>query len=222
MLVNCTSLCVAAKHNMIIVSDAVSRRLHVYRLRDGAYLRVFGSWGWHRCQFRFDLCGLRLSPDKSSILVAERFNNRIQQVTLDGKWVRFIRVKQPQMIDCDLNTIVVGVEEKRRSAVLVLNFVDGLVRTRFRLDDCPWHSCFLLAVLGDLVLSHNSAGTALHEFTGVCKLARRRGVYHFDSSRFARDGVVLVAHVNNTIRTGIDLGSRHVWLRLCSVGIACF
>ncbi len=49
-----------------------------------------------------------MSPDGDSVLVAEYFNNRVQQVKIaDGSWERFVGVsvlKRPDFIDCTMTS----------------------------------------------------------------------------------------------------------------------
>ena len=65
--------------------------LHMHSLEDGSLVRRIGSKGSGKGQFNFNMGGLCVSPDGDSVLVAECYNNRVQEVrVVDGSWVRFV------------------------------------------------------------------------------------------------------------------------------------
>jgi DNA-binding beta-propeller fold protein YncE len=104
----------------------------VYSLADGSLVRSIGSEGSGKGQFDFFNGGLCVSPDGDSVLVAEYYNNRVQQVRIvDGSWVRFVGkgvLKEPQYVDCNADVIVVSEWCHRIS---VLSWADGSVRKQF-------------------------------------------------------------------------------------------
>ncbi len=147
-------MCVALKHGLVIVSEFNSSGgslLHLYSLATGAPLamtvvkkgffsdktvvenKTFGSKGSGRGQFNFDCGGLCVSPDGDSVLVAEYYNERVQQVRIvDGSWVRFVGegvLMEPQYVDCNADVIVVSESPCHR--ISVLSWADGSVRAQF-------------------------------------------------------------------------------------------
>ena len=126
-----TDLTVCHKRDVAIVSGT-DRTLHVYRLSDGCLLR--SSCLDDDAAFNWLSGGLCLTP-KDSILVAEFFNNRLQEVSLDTlDHVRFVadgQLQQPDFVDCNDDVIVVSEFERD---VVVLSAWDGAVIARTRDD----------------------------------------------------------------------------------------
>ncbi len=110
-------LCVALRLGLIIVSDWQTHQLLIYLLGDGSLVRRIGCRGMGKGQFNFDSGGLCLSPDGDSVLVAEYFNKRVQEVrVVDTDRPHFLRfigegvLKQPEYVDCNDKVIVVSEE----------------------------------------------------------------------------------------------------------------
>jgi hypothetical protein len=129
-------MCVSLKHGLIVISECVASggfRLDMHSLLDGSLVRSIGSKGNGTGQFTFLFGGLCVSPDGDSVLVAERFNNRVQQVKIaDGSWVRFVGVgilKYPDFVDC--NADVIAVSETSLNCISVLSWADDSVLARF-------------------------------------------------------------------------------------------
>ncbi len=124
-------MCVSLKHALIVISGGF--RLHLYSLLDGSFVRIIGSKGRGNGQFRFHFGGLCVSPDGDSVLVAECYNSRVQQVKIaDGSWVRFVGVgvlKYPDYVDC--NTDVIAVSEEMKHRIRVFAWADGSVLAQF-------------------------------------------------------------------------------------------
>jgi hypothetical protein len=122
-------ICVAIPHGLFVVSDKKSHQLLMYSLIHGTLIRSIGSEGNGKGQ----LGNLCVSPDGDSVLVAERDNDRLQEVRLvDGSWVRFVGegvLKYPQSVDCNGDVIVVSEVVNHR--ISVLSWADGSLRTRF-------------------------------------------------------------------------------------------
>ncbi len=151
-------MCVALKHGLVIVSARVTvsdeddsederddgeddsedgdedgsiQELHMHSLADGSLVRRVGSKGSGKGQFNFISGGLCVSPDGDSVLVAEYYNNRVQEVRIvDGSWVRFVGegvLREPLYVDCNADVIAVsdGLSQHRIS---VLSWADGSVR----------------------------------------------------------------------------------------------
>jgi hypothetical protein len=123
-------MCVSLKHGLIIVSDVSGGyQLHMHSLLDGSLLRSIGSKGRGEGQFSCFYGGLCVSPDGDSVLVAECYNKRVQQVKIaDGSWVRFVGVgvlEEPDYVDC--NTDVIAVSETALHRISVFSWADGSV-----------------------------------------------------------------------------------------------
>lgn len=130
-----TGMCVSLKHGLVIVSEfqeVGGFQLHMYSLADGSLVRSIGSKGRGKGQFRFGGGGLCVSPDGDSVLVAEYFNDRVQEVrVVHGSWVRFVGervLNLPDYVDCNADVIVVSEGCNRIS---VLSWRDGSVLAQF-------------------------------------------------------------------------------------------
>ena len=125
-------VCVAMKHGLIIVSSQPGL-LCMYSLDDGSLVRSVGGAGSGAGKFSFICDGLCVSPGGGSVLVAERYNNRVQEVAIvDGSWVRFVGegvLKWPQYVDC--NADVIAVSETGLHRISVLSWHDGTLLTQF-------------------------------------------------------------------------------------------
>jgi hypothetical protein len=129
-------MCVSLKHGLIVGTECAAFggfRLYMHSLLDGSFVRSIGSVGNGKGQFLFHFGGLCLSPDGDSVLVAERFNNRVQQVKIaDGSWVRFVGagvLKCPDYVNC--KTDVIAVSETCLHRISVLSWADGSVLAQF-------------------------------------------------------------------------------------------
>jgi DNA-binding beta-propeller fold protein YncE len=129
-------MCVSLKHGLIVISEYEMDggfRLHLHSLLDGSLVRSIGRNGRGKGQFKFHYGGLCVSPDGDSVLVAERYNKRVQQVKIaDGSWVRFVGVgvlKYPDYVDC--NTDVIAVSGTMRHRISVFSWADGSVLAQF-------------------------------------------------------------------------------------------
>ncbi len=76
--------CVAQKHRLFVVSDAVHSQLHVHSMDDGSLVRTIGAKGSGKGQFAFSFGSLCTTPDGDSVLVCEAYNNRVQEVQIGG------------------------------------------------------------------------------------------------------------------------------------------
>jgi DNA-binding beta-propeller fold protein YncE len=131
-------MCVAAPHGLVIVFDHKAKQLHMYSLIDGTMIRSIGSQGNGKGQFDSFCSGLCVSTDGDSVLVAERYNNRVQEVRIaDGSWVRFAGesvLKWPEFVDCNADVIVVS--ESTDDRISMLSWADGNVLARFGSNGC--------------------------------------------------------------------------------------
>jgi hypothetical protein len=125
-------MCVSMKHGLVVTSNHDAKNLSVFSLADGTLLRSIGRGGRGKGEFRFFWGGLCASPDGDSVLVAEYWNDRVQQVDLtDGSWVRFIgegMLNRPQHVDCNADVIVVSEFFHR---VSVWSWTEGLPVAQF-------------------------------------------------------------------------------------------
>ncbi len=109
-------MCVSLKHGLVILSDYRTQHLWMYSLADGSLVRSIGSYGNGKGQFHFNLGGLCITPDGDSVLVAERNNDRVQEVGIVGAgcphpWIRFVGedvLNLPQFVDCNDEVIAVS------------------------------------------------------------------------------------------------------------------
>ncbi len=125
-------MCVSLKHGLVIVTDDGTMQLHVHSLDDGSLVRTIGSKGSGKGQFNFVCGGLCVSPDGDSVLVAEYYNDRVQEVNImDSSWVRFVGegvLRQPEFVDCNADVISVSEDCHRLS---VLSWLDGSLLAQF-------------------------------------------------------------------------------------------
>ncbi len=219
-------MCVVVKHGLVIVSAKPDRssggfELHMHSLTDGSLVRSIGSKGSGKGQFNFNCGGLCVSPDGDSVLLAECYNNRVQQVLMDGSWVRFVGegvLKSPQYVDCNADVIAVSEDCPRIS---VLSWADGSVRAQFgsegsgpgQLNDpCGVR---LLAdgsgvVLADCFNTWLCTFTLSGEFVAVVG-SREQGLYlPYDVLECASDGSFIVANGSDNLvklsRDGVKVG----------------
>jgi hypothetical protein len=203
-------MCVSLKHGLIIVSQFEASggfRLHMHSLLDGSLVRSIGSKGSGKGQLMFHFGGLCVSPDGDSVLVAERFNKRVQQVKIaDGSWVRFVGVgvlQEPDYVDC--NTDVIAVSEMAKHRISVLSWVDDSVLAQFgRVGSGPGRLKFpqglrLLRDSNELVVadSYNNRlclFTVTDDFVSTIASKRRGLLAPCDAIEYGADGGFLAAN----------------------------
>jgi hypothetical protein len=146
-------MCVSLAHGVIIVSEFDTyggHLLHVYSLLDGSLVRTMGVKGSGKGEFHYDSGGLCVGPDGDSVLVAEKDNDRVQQVWIaDGSWARFVGqgvLKKPQFVDCNTDAVVVSEDCLRIS---VFSWADGSVRAQFGNDMAQLDYTFGIRLLAD-------------------------------------------------------------------------
>jgi len=88
-------LAISSDGNTMVVSNVSTHQLSVYRTHDGSHVRSFGGVGMAAGQFR-GLRGLCMTAH-DTVLVVEWDNHRIQEVTLEGAHVKFIKVSEVAM-----------------------------------------------------------------------------------------------------------------------------
>ena len=154
-------MCVSLKHGLVIVAG-FDDQLYLYSLEDGSLVRCVGRRGRGEGQFSLFLGGLCVSPDGDSVLVAESFNERVQEVRIaDGSWVRFLGVgvlRSPEFVDADAAVVAVS---------------EGCGRVSL----LSWHDGSVFAQVG----SEGSAPGQLHCPRGLRLLADGTGVVVADS-----------------------------------------
>ncbi len=184
-------MCVAVPHGLVVVSvsDYKAKQLRMYSLIDGTRIRSIGSEGSGKGQFDFGYGGLCVSPDGDSVLVAERYNNRVQEVRIvDGSWVRFVGegvLNEPQYVDC--NADVIAVSESSNNRISVLAWEDGSMLAQFGsygrgghqllsargirlladgsgvvVADCLKHRLCIFTLSGELVAAVDSVGQGVN------------------------------------------------------------
>ncbi len=125
------SMCVALKHRLVVVSQRANGcRLQMFSLATGLSVRTIGSYGNAKGQLNFLRGGLCVSPDGECVLVAERFNSRVQQLQIaDGAWVRHVMAEgvSPDVVDCNANVIVAAGPD---SVITVFSWATGCVQTQ--------------------------------------------------------------------------------------------
>jgi hypothetical protein len=218
-------MCVAPKHELIIVADSKTMRLHMHSLADGSSVRTIGVRGSGKGQFVFSCGGLCVSPDGDSVLVAEDCNGRVHQVRIeDGSWVRFVGegvLDMPGFVDCNADVIAVSESCHRIS---VLSWADGSVRAQFGGEGrdpgqlkCP-RGIRLLADGSGLVVADYSnhrlcVFTLRGDFLAVVG-SRRQGLnFPRDMLECAQDGSFIVANwgSDNLIKLSWDGGNLGVF-----------
>ncbi len=129
----------------------------MHSLEDGSPIRTLNDDDHGRRHLKFNIGGLCVSPDGDSVLVAESYNDRVQEVRIaDGVRVRFIgagELREPQCVDCNADVIAVS---ENSCSVCVLAWVGGGLLARFG--------------------SWGSGISQLQNPRGVRLLAERRGV----------------------------------------------
>ncbi len=122
-------MCVVPKHGVVVLANYLACRLDVHSLEDGSLLRSFGCLGHGKGQFNWTagFCGLCVSPDGDNVLVAERTNARVQEVSvIDGTWIRFVGkgvLTRPEYVDA--NASVIAVAESGCHLISVFSWRDG-------------------------------------------------------------------------------------------------
>jgi tripartite motif-containing protein 71 len=88
---------------------------------DGALVRTFGTAGSGPGQFRLGgrtpVAGGGIAAAGDALLVADTFNDRVQQFTLDGRFVRTIgvgKLKRPQGLTADAHQVLVADDNDHR------------------------------------------------------------------------------------------------------------
>ena len=127
-------MCVSLKHRLVIVAR-YDGTLWMYSLDDGSAVCSIGSKGSGKGQFNFLRGGMCMSPDGDSVLVAESYNHRVQEVCIaDGSWVRFVQhgaMWTPQYVDCNASVIAVSESSLVFARISVLSWRDGRVLAQF-------------------------------------------------------------------------------------------
>ena len=117
---------------LVLVSADADKTVYVYSLADGALVRTIGSFGSDKGQFNWGYGGVCVTP-RGTLLVAERNNKRLQEVTIDdGSHIRFIgegSLDGPEYVDASAS--VIAVTEHPPHRVTLLSWEDGSVIAQF-------------------------------------------------------------------------------------------
>jgi hypothetical protein len=208
-------MCVSLKHGLLMLAG--SHRLHLHSLLDGSLVRSIGGEGSGKGQFACLTSGLCVSPDGDSVLVAEYFNNRVQQVKIaDGSWVRFIGVgvlRWPDYVDC--NTDVIAVSETWSHRISVFAWADGSVLAQFASHGSgPGELCYprglrLLCDGSELVVADTCNNrlclfTVAGEFVSAFA-SKAAGLSHpYDVIEYGADGGFIAANVSGVSLTHVS------------------
>ena len=125
-------MAVSPDEKWLVVADCSKQAVVVYELSSGAVVRTIGGPGNGPCQFNspYRLC---FAPN-SNILVCDRGNGRVQELTTEGAHVRSIAVSSqyPCSICCDGSVIVVGRNSSAgRCQVEVYDYKSGTLLRSF-------------------------------------------------------------------------------------------
>ncbi len=129
------TMCVTAKHGLVIIADSGSSQLHMFSLVDGRWVRSSAiDAGSAKDPDSCTCSGLCTSSDGDTVLVAKRYTDCVHEMRIaDGLWVRSVGrgvLKQPQCVDCDADAIVVS-EDYPQHRISVLSWANGSPRVRF-------------------------------------------------------------------------------------------
>ena len=113
------------------VTDYNGNSVVVYDMSSGAVVRTIGgpASGSGPCQFNypFRLC---FAPN-GNLLVCDWKNNRVQELTVSGRFVRSIAVASARSVACDGRVIVVGNYRNSGNAVEVYSYKKGTLLKGF-------------------------------------------------------------------------------------------
>jgi DNA-binding beta-propeller fold protein YncE len=202
-------MCVAIKHGLVIISAASVMQLHMHSLADGSLVRIIGSRGSGKGQFNYNCGGLCVSPDGDSVLVAEQYNNRVQQLRIvDVAWERFVgkgALWAPQFLACNADVMVVTEQCQR---VSVLSWADGAVLAQFGSGgsgpgqlNIPRGVCILTDGSGLVVADSNNHRLCMFRMNGefvTTMGSRERGMhYPSDVLECGTDGSLVVVNCDD-------------------------
>lgn len=108
----------------------VGHQVFVFDYASGMLVRSFGVFGTDPETLR-SCDGLRITPDGTSVLIAERDNNRLSLFTLAGAFVRIVAngfVRDPYDVEFDLDGGII-IADSAQNRVLVLS-PDGATLTK--------------------------------------------------------------------------------------------
>ena len=205
-------------------SRADENKLHVYSLSDGRLLRSFGGKGSGKGQFDWAAGGLCMTP-RGTLLVAERVNNRLQEVDVDdGSWVRFVGVgvlRKPNFVDCSES--VIATSESAECSVALLSWGDGSFLRRFGGGDGPLKVPLGLRLLprgdGVVVTSRDSDQLSVFSLAGAFVRSVPVGASAFDVE--VCDSGFVVAHWSSeTLSKVTAVGTRPAAVSWGAPGLA--
>jgi len=149
-------LAVSSDGSLIVLSNARTDTLDVYRTEDGSHVRTLGGrdTGPGEFMYPWNLC----MTGRGTVLVAELRNRRIQEVTLEGVHVKSIPVggvPYGVTVHEDLVAVAVSVAgdlttvtgdlvavRQRVFCIQVLNYTTGALVRRIRTAANGWSICF--------------------------------------------------------------------------------
>jgi hypothetical protein len=210
-------LCVTLKHRLVIVSDFLTKQLYMYALDDGRFVRTLGRREYRERQM-CGVCGLCISPDGDSVLVARAHHDCVQELRIvDGSLVRLIglgNLDMPEYVDCNADVIAVLA---RHSRVTVFAWADGSPRARFGSQDSgpskmilPQSIKLLADGSGVVIVDTSSNQVRVFTLSGVPVAtvgSRKNGlIYPYDALEYAADGSFIVANqgAGNVVKLSRD------------------
>ena len=105
---NTLGIVVSSDEKWMAVTSLANRNITVYKVDDGTVVRTIGSYGSGPAQFR-DPVKLCFVAGSNNLLVCDYSNDRVQELTLEGGFVRAIAVETwPYSVATNGELIVVG------------------------------------------------------------------------------------------------------------------
>ncbi len=121
---------VCADDDLIVVSESNAHRISVFKRRDGALLRRFGSEGRGDGQLNWP-CGLCFMSRHRHVAVADYANHRVSVFSVEGEFVRHVGVGKlsgPLGVACSASDELV-VADTNNDRVVVFSASGDLLKT---------------------------------------------------------------------------------------------
>jgi len=228
-------LAVSSNGSLLVVSNADTDQLDVFRREDGSHARTLGGPGTGPGEFSepWSLC----MTSWDAVLVGELGNKRIQEVTLEGAHVKFIPVRgRPHYMAVHGDLVAVG---RGKPFIELYSYTTGaLVRTLSTVDINVRNICFapdgeqlavvgldhiaLVSVDGQSVRPIGPRGyyigvafTYTGDVIGVIRDGPSEGVRVFSVT----DGRLLVSWETDIVTAGTVSGNRLFVLNECQVQV---
>jgi DNA-binding beta-propeller fold protein YncE len=122
---------VCADDDIIMVSELGAHRISVFKRRDGALLRRFGSQGSGDGQLDVPR-GLCFMPGHRHVAVADQYNNRVSVFSVEGEFVRHVgvgKLRYPYGVACSAFDELVVADSYANKRVVVFSASGELLKT---------------------------------------------------------------------------------------------